>query len=72
MSCRSALRLFVANVASDALDGFDLIQDDEHADVARVPEDREKSLEEVQCTEVVDIPFHAGEALGLGSHVGLT
>ena len=66
------VQALITNVASHALDGFHLIQDDEHADVARVPENRENSLEEVQSAEVVDISFHAGKALGLGSHVRLT
>ena len=66
------VQALVADVAPDALDRFDLIQDDEHPDVARVAENREDSLEEVQGTEVVDVPFHAGESLGLRGHVGLT
>ncbi len=62
----------VANVAANALDCFDLIQDEEHPHVARVPENREKSLEKVQGTEVVNVSFDPGESLGFRCHVGLT
>src|SRR6516162_8762211 len=62
------VKALITNVASNALDRFNLIQDDEHADAARVPENRENPLEEIQSAEVVDIAFHAGEPLGLGGH----
>ena len=71
MSCLSGIEALVSNVTAHALDGFHLIQDDEHADAARVPENRENSLEEVQSTEVVDIAFYTGKTFGLGSHVRL-
>jgi hypothetical protein len=62
----------IADVAPNALDRLDLIQDDEHPCVARVPENREDPLEEIQRTEVVEVPLHTGVSLGRRSHVRLT
>ena len=47
----------VTDVAPNPLNRLDLVEDDEHPDVPRIAQDRQNSLQEIERTEVINVPF---------------
>lgn len=54
------------DVASDALQRFDLVEDEEQSGVAAVTQHGEEPLEEAECREVVEVPTDAGRTVRRG------
>ena len=59
------------HVSADSLNRFDFIEHDQHVGLSRIAEDRQQPLQEVQCTEVIDVSLHSRITLRAGCHIRL-
>src|SRR4029079_725365 len=65
------VQALLPHVTSYPLQSLDLVQHQHETCVARIAQYYEKTLQETQCSEVVDVALHPGRPLDACAHIRL-